>query len=319
MVGLLAWFAGSGLASYLRGEFMFSQGIDRAVGESSIVGGPNELAGVLLALLPFLIALVKISQKSLVRLLLVGCGGLALATMVATGSRAGMLGLAAVGLYYVLRSRHKVISLIVCVMLACVIWLAMPQQYQTRYLTTVHFAEGQQLDASNEARLAIWRAGARMFGDHFLLGVGAGQFPTAFGTMYSGVRHGAWWNPHNLLLQVACELGSVGLLVFVYFVAKIIAANLWILRQKAQGPLALHNEVAVACGALLVGLLVGSAFSHTLYRPYWYLLGGLVAANRSLLESADQDSSGVVRADASSEECETTAIADLFVQGRKII
>jgi hypothetical protein len=30
---------------------------------------------------------------------------------------------------------------------------------------------------------------------------------------------------------------------------------------------------------MLIALIAMSSVSHTLYRPYWYLLGGLVAAN----------------------------------------
>jgi hypothetical protein len=30
---------------------------------------------------------------------------------------------------------------------------------------------------------------------------------------------------------------------------------------------------------MLIALMAMSVVSHTLYRPYWYLLGGLVAAN----------------------------------------
>jgi O-antigen ligase len=89
----------------------------------------------------------------------------------------------------------------------------------------------------------------------------------------------AWMNPHNLFLQVACELGLVGLIVFSYFVFQIIKQILNLPRRDISPLLELNYQVASACGAMLIALIAVSFVSHTLYRPYWYFLGGLAAAN----------------------------------------
>lgn len=89
--GMLAWMAGNGFVSYLQGKFVFRQGIERAVGETSVVGDPNELAGVILLLLPLVLALWRCSQKLVARLVLLGLMLLSLVTLVVTGSRAGMI------------------------------------------------------------------------------------------------------------------------------------------------------------------------------------------------------------------------------------
>ena len=279
MVGLFAWFAGSALITYSQGQFAFAEGIERAEGINSMAGGPNELAGLILAFFPFLIALLRSTHSILIRLLLLACGSLGLAALVLTGARAAMIALIIVGAYYVLRSRHKIAWLLACVALASIIWIGMPQSYRDRYLTVKQYALGGQLDASNEFRLRIWKAGWRMLLDHPLLGVGAGQFPTAFGTTYAGRAHIAWMNPHNLFLQVACELGIVGLIVFIYFVIQIVKQIRHLPRRESNPLVELNFQVATACGAMLIGVMAMSVVSHTLYRPYWYLLGGLVAAN----------------------------------------
>ncbi len=279
MVGLFAWFAGSALIVYGHGQISLQGGIERAQGMTSMAGGPNELAGLILALLPFLIALLRCTHSILIRLLLLACGGLGLGALVLTGARAGMLALIIVGAYYVLRSRHKVVWFLACVALACIIWIGMPQDLRDRYLTVKQYGSGGQLDASNELRLRVWKAGWRMLLDHPLLGVGAGQFPTAYGTTYAGRAHVAWMNPHNLFLQVACEMGLVGLIVFIYFVTQIVKQIRHLPRRESSPLVELNYQVATACGAMLIGLMAISVVSHTLYRPYWYLLGGLVAAN----------------------------------------
>jgi len=284
LMGLLVWFAGSGLTAYLQGKTVFGEGLERAAGVNSMVGGPNELGGLILALVPFVVALFRCSRRMSVRLVLLACAGLALSTLVITGSRTSMLGLVAVALYFVLRSRHKLVAIGLLVVLAFAVWLGMPQRFRARYLTVRDYAQGGELDASNEFRIRIWKAGWRMFLDHPILGVGAGQFPTAYGRIYSGRAHGAWMNPHNLLLQVGCEMGVVGLVAFGYFFTQILKQIRLVPRADRKSLLELNYQVAVACEAMLLGLVAASVVGHTLYRPYWYLLGGLVAANYSLAQ-----------------------------------
>ena len=277
--GFMSWYAASAFLAYSRGEFYMVNGVQRAEGINSMVGGPNELAGLLLALLPFLVALVRCTKGLLNKLALASCGALALFVLLLTGARIALLALLAVIIFAVLRSKHKVRNLITAAALTLIGWFLLPAQYQQRYLTVGRYAQGGELDDSNKLRLAVWDAGWRMFLDHPILGVGAGQFSTAYGTVYSGKSHAAWMNPHNLFLQVTCELGLLGLCVFGYFVYQIWNANRWVLRKTNSSRFRVNHEFAVACYFMMVAVAVVSTVSHTLYRPYWYLLAGLVAAN----------------------------------------
>jgi O-antigen ligase len=292
LVVLLAWYASSAMNAYLRGQFVLEGGLVRAVGVTSVVGDPNALAGVIVGLLPFLVAAYRLVRSVAAKVILLPVFPLALAAVVVTGSRASMLALVAVGIYYVLHAKHKVLSFACFVAVACAIWVGMPEQYQQRFLSPVRYAQGQELDESNALRLSVWKAGWRMFLDHPVLGVGAGQFSTAYGTVYSGREHGPWMQPHNLLIQVGCEFGLVGLVIFGYFVFQIAKANRSILPLKGEGSYRLNYEVAVACGALLAGVAIVSVVGHTLYRPYWYLLGGLVAANRFVADQVEKSEAG---------------------------
>jgi O-antigen ligase len=291
--GLMTWFAWTGMHSYLQGDFGFGEHLERAEGINSMAGGPNELAGLLLATLPFVMALIQSSRSMFVRSVLIACAGLAVATMVITGSRMSMLGLVVVSLYYVFSSRHKLASLILFLVLALVVWRAMPTKYQLRYATVGQYAEGGELDDSNKLRLQIWQGGWIIFLHHPILGVGAGQFPTAFHYTV-GTAHTGWVSPHNTLLEVGCELGLLGLGVFGYFVFHIIKGIRFVLRLRDHPTVRANYHLATACFAMLIGVLMMSTVSHLLYRPYWYLLGGLVAANQLIAEK-------VVRREAISE------------------
>lgn len=282
LVGFMMWFSGSAFSGYLHGQYYVVNGVQRAQGINSMAGDPNELAGVLMAFLPFLVALVSCSKRFLVKLLLVGCGALTLIVLMLTGARISMVALLALVIFYILRSKRKILGLTVALVLGAALWFSLPAQYQQRYLTVTQYAEGGKLDDSNQLRLAIWDAGWRMFLDHPILGVGAGQFATAYGTIYLQGRHTAWMQPHNLFLQVVCELGLVGLFVFVSFVLQIWKAIRGVLQLRDSPGIETNYHFAVACNFMLIGIGLISLVSHTLYRPYWYLLAGLVAANRAV-------------------------------------
>jgi O-antigen ligase len=294
LVGFLLWFAGSSFSAYLHGQYYIVNGVQRIQGVNSMVGDPNALAGLLLALLPFLVALIRCSKNFLIKLLLMACGGMVLSALLLTGARISLLALVPVVIFYILQSKRKILGLTAAVVLALVVWFSLPAQYQKRYLTVKTYAEGGQLDDSNKLRLAIWDAGWRMFLDHPFLGVGAGQFSTAYGMVYSRQIHHAWMQPHSLFLQVTCELGLVGLLAFGNLIVQIWRANRKLMKFKTFPQYNTIYQFALACSLMMIGIAVVSSVSHTLYRPYWYLLAGMVAANRRIADAMQNPAPGSI-------------------------
>lgn len=291
LAGLLTWFSGSSLSAYLHGDYYTVNGVQRAHGVNSVAGDANELAGLLLALLPFLVALIASSKRFLIKLVLIACGGLALTALLLTGARIAIISLMCIILVYVLQIRRRFLALTIAAILGAAVWFALPRQYQERYLTVQRYAEGGQLDDSNQLRLHIWDVGWRMFIDHPILGVGAGQFANAYGMHYmQRGSHAAWMQPHNLFLQLICELGLAGVVVFGNYIRQVFKAIRTVLGVKDRPGMELNYNFAKACSFMMLGIGVISFVSHTLYRPYWYLLGGLVAANRSVtLGQLDQN------------------------------
>lgn len=287
MAGILAWLGGSSLASFYAGQYYhltYNLGtLNRAQGVNSIVGGPNELGGLLVALLPLLIALLGAVRNIMARSLLIACGVVCLMAIVLTGSRTAVVGLLAMAIYYTLRSKRKIVTLLACLIIGTWLWVWMPVAYRLRYLTVQEYAQGAKLDDSNQLRLQVWEAGEKIFLAYPILGVGAGQFRTGYGMIYLAGRHSAWMQPHNLLIQVACELGVVGLIALAYFLIQIAKGIRVALREKGKRAVELSYQVGVACSVMFVGIIILSAVGHTLYRPFWYVLGGLVAANQSIL------------------------------------
>jgi O-antigen ligase len=296
MTAIDAWFAASSLLAFYRGEYYhlnYNLGnLSRAQGVNSIVGGPNELAGTLLALLPLVIALFSSTRRWPARLLLTLCGAISLAAIGLTGSRIAIVGLLAIAVFYTFQAKHKVRTALAILLIACSLWIWMPREYRQRYLTVEQYAAGAKLDDSNELRFKVWGASREIFFQRPILGVGAGQFPIGYGLIFLRGRHSAWMQPHNLLIQVACELGIVGLFAFAYFLVQIAKAIVPVLRKRSECSVRMNYQVGLACAVMFVGVLILSAASHTLYRPYWYLLGGMVAANQSILRTKLKEISG---------------------------
>lgn len=278
------WFACSSLFAFARGDYYALGDLDRAKGLNSIIGGPNELAGLLLALLPMLIALLRTTRSIVLRIVLVVFGSISLFAIILTGSRIALIGLIAIALFYTLQSRHKVLTLTASLLIGVLTWGLLPTEYKARYLSVEHYATGGQLDASNRLRLEIWKTGGKIFLEHPIFGAGAGQFSTAYGMRFLAQgEHRAWMNPHNLMIQVACELGIVGLAVFSYFIWQIALGIRFVLRKKRRRTRDLNYQMAIACSVMYMGTMILSLVGHTLYRPYWYLLAGFVAANRNIV------------------------------------
>ena len=313
MAGILAWLGGSSLASFYRGQYYhltYNLGnLNRAEGVNSIVGGPNELAGLLVALLPLLIALLGAVRNIVARLLLIACGVVSLMAIALTGSRTAVVGLLAIAIYYTLRSKRKIVTLIACLIIGSWLWVWMPSEYRVRYLTVQEYAQGAKLDDSNQLRLQVWEAGQKIFFAYPILGVGAGQFPTGYGMIYLAGRHAAWMQPHNLLIQVACELGVVGLIAFTYFLIQIAKGIRLVLRERGKRAVDLSYQVGVACSVMFVGIVILSAVGHTLYRPFWYVLGGLVAANQNIFLTKLKLEEETTNPDNPSDESSPSGIA----------
>jgi putative inorganic carbon (HCO3(-)) transporter len=92
-----------------------------------------------------------------------------------------------------------------------------------------HIPIEQKLDI----RLPIWKHSIQMVEDFPLFGVGIGSFNLAFPKYSSGYQ---WektsFSPHNWFLQIATELGLIGLYAFLWILGTIFIKGLHIIRGK---------------------------------------------------------------------------------------
>jgi putative inorganic carbon (HCO3(-)) transporter len=136
-------------------------------------------------------------------------------------------------------------------------------------------------------RFELWSRSLYLIQDLPYTGIGAGAFEPMLDTQFPFYLHGAWVeHAHNLLIQVALDLGLPGLIAFV----ALLMLALWcardaalIYRQAGQRALAALSWAALAS---LIALLVHGAVDATAWIVsrgafvLWAIVGVVLAVHR---------------------------------------
>jgi len=212
----------------------------RTAGESRVWGPPdsfiadnNSFALAVNMSLPMLLFLARDEKKRTYRWLLYltfACGVL---SVVLTYSRGGQLGLAAVLLAIIFKSRYKVISIFVVSLCAVAVITFAPPQWMNRM---GGLARGD-LDQSEHQRLVAWRTSWNFAMDYPIAGGSFNALPNVelFQRYQSEALPGGFLStgPHSIYFQTLEEQGFVGLGVYLLLVASCWA-SLFNLRRKAR-------------------------------------------------------------------------------------
>lgn len=225
------------------------------------------------------------------------CVGLGVAALLATGSRGALVGLLVAALVapVLVGPGRRVLALGFAAVALTVAGLALvtfapPENVQR--LTG-------QGDQTGSGRTDIWRVGFRMFKANPVIGVGAGNFANANPRylLEPGVIRRSdhiidqRLPAHNVYLQAAAELGTIGLLMFL----GLLGTALWQLLLAARRFRAVRDRPSemLARGLLigLVGYLSAMFFSTAIYsKQLWLMLAMAVAVGALSREAVAQRS-----------------------------
>ena len=276
---------------YLRGINLVEGG--RAAGAvGGLFGNPNDMALNMVAFLPLAIIVALRRGQPVLRLVaLIGLPAIA-AAIIFSKSRGGTVGLVAmllVLLYQMRRVRPGIAALVVA---AGIVTIPMLPSSFTERMSSI-FNPEEDPTGSREARKRLLRDGYQAFRENPVLGLGAGQF---MNYNPEGRKEEAWRETHNAVLQVASELGVVGLVIFVVLVgsgfAGALRAGATLRRARRRGStreprtsraqLQPRELFAAAVVASLTGWVMAAMFASVAY--YWtlYLVLGIAAANRDI-------------------------------------
>jgi O-antigen ligase len=249
------------------GAYLFSHGVDTlgsrlflSNDNDMVVVDPNHFAAALI--LPTALALTGLLRARSVGLRVVyGVTLLAMGAGIAvSGSRGGMLAVAVVLLYVMVRARTN--------LLAAGVALALLGSALTLNSSIgSRFAEAAPTGGAG--RLDIWHVGLIAFQEHMWIGAGFGNFPLAFDNAFIAVfeHHYTHWHraPHNNLLSAGVELGIIGLLIF------LVAWFVQFRALRAINPADPLYSVRIAAESALIGLFVAGMFLGTMDYKYQWL------------------------------------------------
>jgi putative inorganic carbon (HCO3(-)) transporter len=292
----------SGLVAVLS-VFDYMRGInvvrgDRLTGAvGGIYGNPNDIALNMVVFLPFALAAVFKPGPSARRVVAALCAGVMMITIMLTKSRGGSVGLVVMLVALVIASVRLRPAIGVAALIAVLAAVPIaPASFWNRMVSI--FDQDKDETGSRQARIDLMHEAVRVFVANPVFGVGLGQFvnydPTG--------RKEAWSVTHNATLQVAAELGVLGLVPFFYLIVRAGLAARAVKRALVPATRAFRGRarigprdaaardperetlatLATAVGPALIGWIVCAQFASVALNWTFYFVLGIVVATREV-------------------------------------
>lgn len=253
--------------------------MNRLAGAPSDVVNPNGLAAVIVIVIPF--AHYLWTRRPLGRLVYVGLLPLLLYALALTGSRSGLVALAATFGIIWLQSKHKLLLGLAGVAVVLFSAPRLSEDLQDRYLSIVD--QNTQNYVTAEQRIEGIKADFRVAMRRPVFGHGLGT------SLEANANFGIDDRPsHNLFTEVLQELGFAGMMLFAALLVAIALSVRQALRTLRSSSSANPLLVRLCC-ALQVWFVVNvlsSMFTYGLASNDWYLMAGLANVMTFLLSTS---------------------------------
>jgi len=252
-----------GAATYAQGEFM-----SRLAGGPHDFVNPNGLAYIIVSVLPFFYFFTPLSWVHKI-IFLLGFPAFVYA-LILTSSRSGILGFLVVLLGFIYKSQKRVLLGLLVLIMAVVGFFMLDPSHQDRYLSIVDSHTSHSLTAASRWEKVLVHLDIAL--QRPLFGYGLSTSAEAY-YEYTGTSLIA----HNLFVEVAEELGFIGLVIFLMFMKSIIMnfmESYKILKDNIKDNLFLMKFT----DSMQVWMWMNIIFSFASYglSSYgWYLFAGL--------------------------------------------
>lgn len=269
-----------------------------AFGRLEVAGSTTISTARSALLLPMVIPFLWTRLRGWMKPVVLGLLPAALVVALATGSRGPLVAFLAAAVIVQLIGRKRVVetmiltpTLVVGGLLALqleVVRQALPPVALARITSLIDAVLGTgELDTSSQARVWLMDLAGEMFATRPISGHGVASFEV-FSRQIPGIDHLTY--PHNLVVQIAAELGLVGLTVFGILVLVSLRA-LWFVPRTSQGHLAV---LALAAYAMINALFSNSVLDN---RWAWAML--IMAASLPLTapNPCERNPSGAIARD----------------------
>ena len=261
---------GSGTNYWVDGKLL---NMPRLSGAPSDVINPNQLAWLVVSTIPFLYYLGW-QGKPRLKILSVAVASVGVYTLMLTGSRGGLVSLiiTIISILFYGKGKFKrtAIGMIILIPLGIIIAGQLSSELGTRYLSTVQ--EGIPGSESAAGRIRGLKRGVSTLGVRFLVGHGLGTSVETNANI-----SGEAVISHNLYLEIAQELGLVGLFLFLMYVRGIYR-NLKNAKSLLIDSVPGNHWMIALTNAVLVWVIMDLIYSLSCFGLNsweWYLFGGI--------------------------------------------
>lgn len=255
-------------------------------GGSFLVWGPpdsyiednNSLAVAVLMIIPLMVYLHQISEKTWMKLGLVTAIVFSLFTVVGSQSRGALVAIMAVGILYWTKSNNKLISGVCLAIVAAAILSFMPESWYNRMTTITTYDQ----DSSALGRINAWKY-AFNAANHNLLGMGFESWSPITFAQYAPNPvdvHAA----HSIYFSVLADHGWIGLFLYflIYFMTWRLLANI-ITKTAKKEELKQFYNLGNMLQVGLVSYLTGGAFLSLSYFDLpWHMISIVIIISNIL-------------------------------------
>lgn len=298
-IDTLVWAIVLSISAYAGMEavkFILSGGGHRITGRAGIIIDRNDLAVAINMCIPLLIYLIETVKHKHLKLGLMVLLGLNLLSIIGTYSRGGFIGLAILGMFFWMRSRHKVAWTLVAILSLPVLYQMAPSDWKDRQNTVSTAVEE---DLSFIGRLWAWKISALIAIDHPVTGGGfrAVMDPVLWAryapytpdfTVVETPPIPMYIHPkaaHNIYLQVLGDHGFVGLFLFMAILLRTVIMTRSNHHHGRKRGVVWYSKLSSAIGLSMVGYCITGGNVSLAYFDLLYALLGIVAVMVSRRES----------------------------------
>lgn len=278
-INLLVWVMTLSLAFYgVKGGIftIVNGGIYHVRGpEGSFIGGDNEMGLALVMTIPLLRYLQTTLANVFLRHAMTAAMVLTAIAAVGSQSRGALLGIVAMGAFFWLKSRTKILTGLLAVFSVVSIMAVMPQQWFDRMQTIQSYEQ----DASALGRINAWKMAFNLAKDK-PLGGGFETFRPPTFAIYAPEPDRVH-DAHSIYFEVLGEHGFVGLALFLVLGLMTWRSASWVIRQTRDDP-GRHwaADLAAMVQVSLVGYASAGAFLGLGYFDFYYTLVAVIVLCR---------------------------------------
>jgi probable O-glycosylation ligase (exosortase A-associated) len=260
-----------GFYGFKGGTFILMGGAgNNVMGPSgSFIADRNSVGLALIMIIPLLWYVRLQTDIKLVRTALLVGGALTLIGIIGTNSRGALLGLAAMGLFFIMKARNRFGIILALIPVVLVVLYVMPQEWFDR----MHTIETYEEDASAMGRIYAWKNAIELANMHFI----GGGFRAVTG--YGGTdSHSNWFG-------VLGEQGWIGLGMFVLLhVFTWLSAKQIIQWSKPHPSLDWARDLAAMVQVSLIGYMSAGSFLGLQYFDLFYHLIAIIVITKMLVQ-----------------------------------